>query len=56
MSRRPRRWYGRMTPERAEEIRRRYLAREARQRELAAEYGITQHSVPRIVSGQVWAR
>jgi DNA-binding transcriptional regulator LsrR (DeoR family) len=56
MSRRPKRWYRNMTQERADQIRRRYLAREARQRELASEYGITQHSVSRIVSGQVWAR
>jgi predicted transcriptional regulator len=56
MSRSPKRWYRRMTPERAAEIRRRYLAREARQRELAAEYGVAQNTVSRIVSGQVWAR
>jgi predicted transcriptional regulator len=56
MSRRPKRWYGRMTPERAAEIRRRYLAREATQPQLAAGYGVAQSTVSRIVSGQVWAR
>lgn len=43
-----------MTREKAEEIRRRYFAREANQRQLAREYGIKQNSVSRIVSGLVW--
>jgi len=47
--------YRTMTREKAEEIRRVYFAREANQRELAERYGIRQHSVSRIVSGQVWA-
>ena len=52
--RRPKRWYRNMTPEKAQEIRRAYFAREARQAELAERYGIAQHSVSRIVSGLVW--
>lgn len=47
--------YLNMTREIALEIRRAYLAREAKQAELAAKHGITQASVSRIVSGQVWA-
>lgn len=43
-----------MTPEKAEEIRRRYFRREATQRELAEEYGLAQSSVSRIVSYLVW--
>ena len=53
---RPKRHYRHMTPEKAAEIRRRYFAREATQRELAEEYGIRQNTVSRIVSGQVWER
>jgi DNA-binding transcriptional regulator LsrR (DeoR family) len=44
-----------MTREKAEAIRRAYFAREAKQAELAARYGIAQHSVSRIVSGLVWS-
>jgi hypothetical protein len=55
MSRRPKRWYRNMTRERAAEIRRRYLARQAKQAELAREFGLAQSSVSRIVSQQVWA-
>lgn len=51
----PKSRYRRMTREIAAEIRRAYLAREAKQRDLAARYGITQGNVSRIVSGQVWA-
>lgn len=43
-----------MTPERAAEIRRRYFARQAKQAELAREFGLAQSSVSRIVSQQVW--
>jgi DNA-binding transcriptional regulator LsrR (DeoR family) len=43
-----------MTQAIANEIRRAYFAREAKQRELAERYGIRQHSVSRIISGQVW--
>ena len=52
----PRSYYRHMTPAKAAEIRRRYFAREAKQAELAREYGIRQHSVSRIVSGLSWAR
>ncbi len=52
----PKRYYRHMTPELAAEIRRRYFTREAKQAELAREYGIKQHSVSRIVSGLSWAR
>jgi DNA-binding transcriptional regulator LsrR (DeoR family) len=45
-----------MTPEKADEIRRAYFAREANQPQLARRYGITQHSVSRIVSGLSWSR
>lgn len=51
---RPKRRYRHMTPEKAQEIRRRYFRREATQRELAEEYGLAQSSVSRIVSGYVW--
>jgi len=51
---RPKRSYRTMTREKAHEIRRRYLAREAKQRELAVEYGITQGKVSAIVSQRVW--
>lgn len=53
--RRPKRWYRHMTREKAEAIRKAYFAREAKQAELATRYGITQHSVSRIVSGLVWS-
>jgi DNA-binding transcriptional regulator LsrR (DeoR family) len=56
MSRSPKRYYRGMTLARAEEIRRRYFAREAKQPQLAREFGIKQGSVSRIISGQVWAR
>ncbi len=52
----PKRRYRHMTPEKAQEIRRRYFRREATQRELAEEYRLAQSSVSRIVSGQVWER
>lgn len=55
MHNRPKRFYGTMTREKAQEIRRAYFAREANQRELAERYGIRQNSVSRIVSGQSWA-
>jgi DNA-binding transcriptional regulator LsrR (DeoR family) len=51
---RPKSRYRHMNRAKAEEIRRRYFAREKKQRELAEEYGIKQHSVSRIVSGLVW--
>lgn len=52
---RPKRYYRHMTREKAHEIRRRYFAREKKQRELGEEYGITQQTVSRIVSGIIWA-
>jgi DNA-binding transcriptional regulator LsrR (DeoR family) len=52
----PKRYYRHMTPAIAAEITRAYFAREAKQAELAARYGITQASVSRIVSGLVWKR
>lgn len=52
----PKRNYRHMTPEKAEAIRRAYFNREAKQRELAERYGITQHTVSRIVSGLSWNR
>lgn len=44
-----------MTREKASEIRRAYFAREANQRQLGERFGIAQHSVSRIISGQVWS-
>lgn len=52
----PKRRYRHMTPEKAAEIRRAYFAREANQRQLGERYGITQHSISRIVSGYSWSR
>lgn len=46
--------YRGLTREQAHEIRRRYLRREANQPQLAREYGRSQGSISRIVSGQVW--
>jgi len=54
MSMRPKKFYRSMTPAKATEIRRRYFAREAKQAELAREFGIGQGSISRIISGQVW--
>jgi DNA-binding transcriptional regulator LsrR (DeoR family) len=51
----PKSRYRHMDRAKASEIRRRYFAREATQAQLAAEYGIRQGSVSRIISGQVWA-
>ena len=56
MKHRPKRFYRSMTADKATEIRRRYFAREAKQAELAREFGIGQGSISRIISGQVWAR
>lgn len=50
----PKTHYRGMTRQKAEEIRRAYFAREARQRELAERYGIRQNTVSRIISGLVW--
>jgi len=51
---RPKRFYRNMNPEKAAEMRRRYFSREAKQSELALEYGVAQNTVSRIVSGLVW--
>lgn len=52
---RPKTHYRHMTRQKAHEARRRYFAREATQAQLAAEYGVRQGTISRIVSGQVWA-
>ena len=52
--RRPKRYYRHMTREKAQEIRQRYFSRQANQTQLAQEYGVKQHTISRIVSGQVW--
>jgi len=51
---RPKSNYRGITREIAREIRRKYFAREAKQRELAAEYGRSQGAISRIISGQTW--
>lgn len=43
-----------MTYADAQEIRRAYFAREAKQQELADRYGCNQPYISRIVSGQIW--
>lgn len=53
---RPKSRYRHMTHEKAEEIRRAYFSRQAKQSELAAKYGIRQNSASRIISGITWAR
>jgi DNA-binding transcriptional regulator LsrR (DeoR family) len=50
----PKTHYRHMTREKAQEIRRRYFAREAKQAELAKEYGVKQGTISRIISEQVW--
>lgn len=55
MSHRPKSFYRSMTREKAQEIRRLYFSRQKNQRELGEMFGITQHSVSRIISGLVWA-
>ena len=52
---RPKSHYRHMTREKAQAIRQRYFAREANQPQLAKEYGVKQHTISRIISGQVWA-
>lgn len=52
---RPKSSYRHMDRSKADEIRRAYFAREATQRQLGERYGIAQHSVSRIISGQVWS-
>ena len=52
----PKKSYRHMDADKAREIRLRYFRREAKQAQLAAEYGIAQHTVSRIVSGLSWSR
>lgn len=54
--RRPKRYYRDMTPEKAAELKAIYYTkpRTKTQAELGKLYGISQGSVSRIVSGQVW--
>lgn len=47
--------YRHMSRQIAQQIRDLYFSRWFKQAELAELYGIRQHSVSRIVSGQVWA-
>ena len=51
----PKSRYRNMDREKAIEIRRAYFSREANQRQLGERFGIAQHTVSRIISGQVWA-
>ncbi len=50
----PKTYYRGMTWEKAEEIRRAYFAREAKQAELAKRFGVAIATISRIVSGHVW--
>jgi len=43
-----------MTAEKAMEIRTVYLATRCKQKDLAVQYGISQSTVCRIISGEVW--
>lgn len=56
MKNRPKARYRHMDAVKATEIRRRYFAREAKQAELAAEFGVKQHTVSQIISGLRWSR
>jgi len=51
----PKSHYRHMTPAKAQEIRRAYFSREAKQAEIAQRFGVRQNTISRIVSGQVWA-
>lgn len=46
--------YRHMTQDKAEEIRRLYFSRQATQKQLAAQFKISQSAVCRIVSGWTW--
>lgn len=52
----PKTYYRGMTWDKAQEIRRAYFAREAKQKELAKRNGVSIATISRIVSGQVWAK
>ncbi len=48
--------YRNMNYAKAQEIRRLYFSRQAKQAEIARLYGIKQNTVSRIISGLVWSR
>lgn len=50
----PKRYYRNMTAEKAQEIRSVYVATRCKQKDLAIQYGVSQSTVCRIISGQVW--
>jgi hypothetical protein len=52
---RPKRHYRGMTAEAVREIRRKYFAREANQRQLGEQYQRAQHTISRIVSAVTWS-
>jgi DNA-binding XRE family transcriptional regulator len=52
----PKTYYRGMTWDKAQEIRRTYFAREAKQADLAKRFGVAISTISRIVSGQVWAK
>jgi DNA-binding transcriptional regulator LsrR (DeoR family) len=51
---RPKSKYRHMTPRAAHAIRALYFIGKLKQREIGRMFGLRQHSVSRIVSGQVW--
>jgi DNA-binding transcriptional regulator LsrR (DeoR family) len=51
---RPKSKYRHMTPRAAHAIRDLYFIGKLKQREIGRMFGLRQHSVSRIVSGQVW--
>ena len=53
---RPKSRYRNMTPRAAQVIRELYFVGRLKQHEIGRMFGLRQHSVSRIVSGQVWAR
>jgi len=52
---RPKSYYRHMTPKAAQTIRQLYFVGKLKQREIGKMFGIKQHIVSRIISGQVWA-
>jgi DNA-binding XRE family transcriptional regulator len=50
----PKTYYRGMTWDKAQEIRRAYFAREAKQADLAKRFGVAISTISRIVSGHVW--
>ncbi len=55
MKRSPKRFYRNSSPEVAKQIRKLYFSRAMKQKELGERFGLAQHSISRIVSGQTWA-